>query len=434
MLETKFTRIAYIAKAKPKERFTSLVHMIDEELLKQCHQELNGKKSVGVDGITKEEYQRDLEENIKMLHEKLRKMSYKPREVKRVYIPKAGSHKTRALGIPTHEDKIVQLAVSKILSAIYEQDFLEFSFGFRPNKNCHGALRELNSILITKKINWVVDVDIRGFFDNVNHQWMKKALEVRISDKHLIRLIMRMLKSGIMEQGIRQNTLVGTPQGGVISPLLANIYLHYILDLWFEKKIKKHNRGETEMVRYADDFACCFQYENEAKRFYQQLQERLSKFGLKIAENKTSIIEFGRYAYANRKKQGLGKPATFNFLGFTHYCGRSRAGKFRVKRKTENRKYWGALARVKDWLKQNRHLPIHDIWKGVRIRLLGHYHYYGITDNSPMLSKFHYWVTWLMFKWVNRRSQRNSYTWENFKMFLKINPLPAPKVYVSIIQ
>lgn len=226
-------RIAYIAKVKPKERFTSLVHLIDEEMLKQCHHELKVKKSVGIDGVTKEMYQLNLEDNIKTLHQKLRQMSYKPQEVKRVYIPKAGSDKKRALGIPTHEDKIVQLAVSKILTPIYEQVFLNSSYGFRPNKNCHDALRELNTILITKKMNWVVDADIRGFFDNIDHQWMKKALEVRIADKQLIRLIMRMLKSGIMEQGVRQNTVAGTPQGGVISPLLANIYLHYILDLWF---------------------------------------------------------------------------------------------------------------------------------------------------------------------------------------------------------
>lgn len=285
---------------------------------------------------------------------------------------------------------------------------------------------------MTKKTNWVVDADISGFFDHVDHGWMMRCLEVRIKDHKLLRLIQRMLKSGIMEEGHFRQTEQGTPQGGIISPVLANVYLHYILDLWFEKRIKRQYKGQSHMVRYADDFVCCFQSEGEARNFYLQLKDRLGKFNLEIAPEKTKIIEFGQFAARNKRNRGEGKPETFDFLGFTHYCGESRNGRFRVKRLTSRKKFQSALNRMKLWIKSNRTMPIKLLLDKLKAKLLGHYRYYGITDNGPMLARYWYVTMRLLFKWLNRRSQRNSYTWEKFLLLMKTNPLPTPRIYSSI--
>ncbi|MBJ6361779.1 group II intron reverse transcriptase/maturase [Paenibacillus sp. GCM10012307] len=431
-METKLVKIAQLAKDRPKEQFTSLIHLLDEEALYMCHQELRGDKAVGVDEVTKAQYEENLCMNVKNLHHSLRQMAYKPQPVRRVYIPKPGSKKMRPLGIPAYEDKIVQLAVSKILSAIYEQDFLNSSFGFRPGIGCHDALRMLNTTIMTRKTNWVVDADISGFFDHVDHSWMMKCLEVRIKDRKLLQLIQRMLKAGMMEEGILRQTEQGTPQGGIISPVLANVYLHYVLDLWFEKRMKKQYRGQTQMVRYADDFVCCFQSEGEARNFYLQLKDRLKKFNLEIAPEKSKIIEFGQFAAQNKGNGGEGKPETFDFLGFTHYCGESRNGKFRVKRQTSRKKFQAALNRMKIWIKTNRTLPVKSLMDQLKAKLTGHYRYYGITDNGPMLSRYWYGTMRLLFKWLNRRSQRNSYTWDKFLLLMKANPLPKPRIYLSM--
>lgn len=431
-METKLARIAQVAKERPKEQFTSLAHLLDVEMLRQCHHEFSRNKAPGIDKVTKDKYEENLLENTTRLHESLKKMAYKPQAVRRVYIPKQGSNQKRPLGIPAYEDKIVQLAVSKVLSSIYEQDFLDCSYGFRPGRSAHDALRRLNDIIMTKKINWVVDADISGFFEHVDHDWMMKCLGVRIKDSKLLRIIARMLKAGIMEEGKIKASLEGTPQGGNISPILANIYLHYVLDLWFEKVAKKQFKGRAYMVRYGDDFVCCFQYEAETKRFYQLLAERLKKFNLNLAPEKSKIIEFGLFAARNVKRQGRNKPDTFDFLGFTHYCGLSRNGKFRVKRKTSSKKFKSSLQRMKRWIKANRSLPVNLILEETRVKLIGHYRYYGVTDNGPMLSRYWYEVAKLLFKWLNRRSQRNSYTWEKFLLLLKAKPLPSPKIYVSI--
>ncbi|MCA0755834.1 group II intron reverse transcriptase/maturase [Paenibacillus sp. N4] len=431
-METKLVKIAQLAKDRPKEQFTSLIHLLDEEALYMCHQELRGDKAVGVDEVTKARYEENLCMNLKKLHHSLRQMAYKPQPVRRVYIPKPGSKKMRPLGIPAYEDKIVQLAVSKILSALYEQDFLNFSFGFRPGLGCHDALRMLNTTIMTKKTNWVVDADISGFFDHVDHSWMIKCLEVRIKDRKLLQLIQRMLKAGMMEEGILRQTEQGTPQGGIISPVLANVYLHYVLDLWFEKRMKKQYRGQTYMVRYADDFVCCFQSEGEARNFYLQLKDRLKKFNLEIAPEKSKIMEFGQFAAQNKGNRGEGRPETFDFLGFTHYCGKSRNGKFRVKRQTSRKKFQAALNRMKVWIKANRTLPVKSLMDQLKAKLTGHYRYYGITDNGPMLSRYWYGTMRLLFKWLNRRSQRNSYTWDKFLLLMEANPLPKPRIYSSM--
>jgi len=338
------------------------------------------------------------------------------------------------LGIPEHEDKIVQRGIAKILNAIYEQDFLDSSFGFRPKRSCHDALKILNVYIEKRYTNYIVDADIKGFFDNVNHEWMMKFLKHRIDDPSLLRLIARFLKGGYMEQGKLFKTERGTPQGGIISPIIANVYLHYVVDMWFEKVVRKWCKGHAYIVRYADDFACCFQYESEAKAFYKALIARLKMFNLEIAEDKTKIIPFGRFAEENCKRKGNGKPPTFDFLGFTHYCSKSKSGKFRVKRKTSKKKVRAKLKECKEWLKANRTTDIHLVKERLDRSLVGYFNYYCISDNTLFVRNFKDEVRKLFFKWMNRRSQKKSFNWEKFALFLKRYPFPTPRLKVSIYE
>lgn len=431
-METKLARIAEIAKGKPKEKFTALCHHINEEMLQLCHHELAGNKAAGIDKVTKEEYQANLAENLKGLVQRLKQWKYQPQPVRRVFIEKGDGKSKRPLGIPAYEDKLVQLALAKILQAIYEQDFLDISYGFRPGRSCHDALKGLAQIIERGKISYVVDADIRGFFDHVDHKWMIEFIGHRISDSNFKRLIVRTLKAGVVESGKWEPSVEGTPQGGVISPLLANIYLHYVLDLWFEKEVRKNCPGEARIVRYSDDFVCCFQYKEEAEKFYRDLAQRLALFGLEMAEEKSKIIAFGRFAEEDCLKRGMDKPETFDFLGFTHYCSKSRNGKFRVKRKTSRKKLKGKIKAFKAWIRASRNIATRELWKTVKSKLIGHYRYYGVTDNYTMLKRLHLIVSKLLFKWLNRRSQRKSFTLERFDKFLKFNPLPQPKIYVNI--
>ena len=431
-METKLSRIAEIARIKPKESFTSLYHLLNEEMLLQCHRELNGHKAVGIDKVTKAEYEENLDENIQDLVQRLRRQSYRPLPVRRTYIPKGDGKGQRPLGISAYEDKIVQMGLSKILQAVYEADFLDCSYGFRPGRSAHDALRALNRVIEKGKISYVVDADIRGFFNNVDHGWLMKFIHLRIADPNLRRLIVKFLKAGIMENGKVESTDLGTPQGSIASPILANVYLHYALDLWFDVAVKKRCKGQAELVRYADDYVCCFQYKEDAEMFYSALISRLAKFKLEVAEEKTNILMFGRFAAQHREKKGIGKPETFDFLGFTHYCGTSRAGKFRVKRKTSKKKFRAKVQAVKTWLKETRHEGLDVIMETMRKKLVGHYRYYGITDNSKMLGRFRYEVSRLLFKWLNRRSQRQSFNYESYNRFLGRHPLPEPRIYVNI--
>jgi RNA-directed DNA polymerase len=432
-METKLTRIAEIAKEKPNEVFTSLYHHLNVEMLLQCHKELSRNKASGIDGVTKAHYEANLEENITKLVKELKNHSYKPQAVRRVYIPKGEGKEMRPLGIPAYEDKIVQLGLSRILQAIYEADFLNVSYGFRPNRSCHDAIKQLNRIIEKGKISYVVDADIKGFFNNVDHRWLIKFIGHRIADPNIKRLIVKYLKAGTMENEEWEPTELGTPQGPIISPVLANIYLHYALDLWFERIVKKSCKGQAELVRYADDFVCCFQYKEDAHKFYNSLIKRLAKFNLEVADDKTKIIMFGRFAEENCRKMGLGKPETFDFLGFTHYCSKSKQGKFRVKRKTSMKKFKAKIKEFKQWIKAVRNLhDTKDIFDKVRAKLLGHYRYYGVTDNSKMVSSFRHNVLRILFKWLNRRSQRKSFEYNKFNLYLKVNPLPNPKIYVNI--
>lgn len=430
-METKLTRIAEAARMRPDEKFTSLIHLINEESIKECHRKMKKKKAAGVDEITKEKYEENLDANVKDLINRMKRQAYKPQAVRRVYIPKPGSNNKRPLGIPAYEDKLVQSVLAKILNAIYEQDFMECSFGFRPKRGCHDAIKVLNIILNKNNINYVVDTDIKGFFDHVDHGWMMKFLEHRIIDPNILRLISRFLKSGIIEAGIKYDTPEGTPQGGVVSPILANIYLHYVLDLWFEKRIRKTCKGAAYMIRYADDSVFCFEYEEEAKQFYLQLVERLRKFKLEVAEEKTKIICLHK---DNDDVGGIGGDSSFDFLGFTHYCDTDRNGKVIVRRKTSKKKYRASLLKCKKWIKENRTMPTKEYMKKLNIKLQGHCRYYGIFGNIQSVSDFIDEVKRLVFKWLNRRSQRKSFNWSKFNLFLKKYPLPRAKTYVNIYE
>jgi group II intron reverse transcriptase/maturase len=430
-METKLTRIAEVARTRPNEKFTSLAHLINEEAIKECHKEMSRKKAAGVDEVTKEEYELNLEDNIKDLVLRMKRQAYKPQPVRRVYIPKPGTGKKRPLGIPAYEDKLVQAALAKILNAIYEQDFQECAFGFRPNRGSHDALKVLNIILNKKEINYVVDADIRAFFDHVDHEWLLKFLQHRITDHNILRLIARFLKSGIIETGIKYDTHEGTPQGGVVSPILANIYLHYVLDLWFEKRIRKACKGAAYLIRYADDVVFCFEYEEEAKQFYSQMIERLKAFKLEVAEEKTKIIRLGKDDDDN---DNVGGNNSFDFLGFTHYQCASRDGTKSIRRKTSKKKYRASLLRCKEWIRNNRHMPTKEFMQKLKIKLQGYCRYYGVSGNRSAVSDFVDEVKRLIFKWLNRRSQRKSFSWDKFNLFLKKYPLPQVKTYVNIFE
>lgn len=430
-MATKLTRIAELAKQRPRVKLQTLIHAIDEESLKAAHNALCTNKAVGVDAVSKEEYGEKLHENIANLLARMKRQAYRPQPVKRVYIPKIGGKK-RPLGIPTYEDKLVQKTLNEILTVIYETEFLDCSYGFRPGRSCHDALREVAKILESKKISYVVDADIRAFFDNVDHEWMMKFLQERIQDTNLLRLIQRFLKAGIIEAGIEYETDIGTPQGGVISPTLTNVYLYYVLDLWFEVKIKRESKGEAYLIRYADDFLCFFERQDDAEAFYRKLVERLEKFKLEIAEEKTKLIEFGRFAEERRNKRGKGKPETFDFLGFTHYCSKSKSGKFRVKRKTSRKKFQAKLKGFSEWLYHNMHTEIEDLVKQINAKLVGHFRYYGVTDNSNGIHGFGYRIRRKLFEVLNRRSQKKSLTWEGFAKLNKRFPLAKARIYVDI--
>lgn len=432
-METKLNLISQMARKDKNCKFNNLIHLVNEESLKECFKRLDKDKASGIDRVTKEEYGKNLDENVKKLVSRMKQMSYRPQAVRRSYIPKGGG-KLRPLGIPCLEDKMVQMAFTRILEAIYEVDFYDNSYGFRKGRSCHDALARLNSRLMVKPVNHIVDADIKGFFDNVSHDWLIRCLEVRVKDQKFIRYIVRFLKSGVMEDGKYHKTEKGTPQGGVISPVLANIYLHYVLDRWFILNVEDKCKGYTDLVRYCDDFIICTQHKHEAYRILELIKQRLRKFGLELSEEKTRIVEFGRFAAERMAKVGK-RPETFNFLGFTHYCSRSRSGKFKVGRKTEKKRYSKGLKKIKEFVKSNRNrLKLEELWKRVNSMLIGHYRYYGVNENSRSLEKFRYEVRRILFKWLNRRSQRRSFDWESFELYLKRYPLPRPRIYRNLFE
>lgn len=431
-VETKLLRIAKKARSEPELKLTSLYHLMNEELLRECLKRLSKDAAPGIDRITKEMYEARLETNLKKLVERLHKMTYIPKSVRRVYIPKPGSDRKRPLGIPALEDKIVQAGLARILEAIYEQDFIDDSYGFRPEKGCHEALRQLSRTVERKAVNYVVETDIKSFFDNVSHKWLMRFLAHRIADKRILRMVGRFLKAGILENGVLHKSEKGAPQGGVASPILANIYLHYVLDLWFEKVYRKKCEGYARIIRYADDLVVCFKQKADALRFKEALTCRLAKFELEIVPSKTKVLAFGRFAEENAARKGK-KPEAFDFLGFTHYCSRTRDGsRFRMKRKTSKKKFNAKLKSFKTWLKSSRTLPTKILMSKVRVKLLGHYAYYGVTDNSDGISRYAYEVRKILHKWLNRRGKRKCLSWDKFCLLLRRYPLPEPKIMVCL--
>ena len=431
-VETKLHRIAEKARKEPMFKFTSLYHLMNEELLRGCFKQLRKDAVAGIDKMTKDKYAENLDANLSDLIDRLHRMAYKPQPVRRKYIPKPGSTKQRPLGIPSLEDKLVQAGLVRILESVYEQDFIYDSYGFRPARSCHDALKALSETVENNPVNHIAEADIKGFFDNVNQEWLMKFLAYRIADKRIHRMVKRFLRAGVYADGNVMISDEGTPQGGVISPLLANIYLHYALDLWFEKAYRKSCTGYARLIRYADDFVVCFQYKTDAERFHEELGKRLGKFGLEVEPTKTKVMEFGRFAVQHAKNKGV-KAETFDFLGLTHYCGTKKNGKgFRMKRVTSRKKFIAKLKAFKDWLKKARAMKTKDLWETAKAKLRGHYNYYGVTDNLRGITRFGKEVVTLLFKWLNRRGKRNSLNWERFNEMLKRFPLPKPRIRVSM--
>lgn len=428
---TKLERIAEISSHSRRPEFTSLYHHINAEMLIQCHKELDGKKAVGIDKVTKAEYETNLEENIANLVVRLKNKAYKPLPSLRVFIPKSNG-KMRPLGIASYEDKIVQLAVKKILEAIYEPRFQNCMYGFRPNRGCHTAIKEAYQRMYNGKINYIVDADIKGFFDHMSHDWLMKFLNLYIKDPNLLWLIQRYLKAGVMTDGVYEESEEGSAQGNIISPILANIYMHNVLTLWYKIVIAKKTQGDNFLVVYADDFIAGFQYKWEAENYYTELKERMKKFNLELEESKSRLLEFGRYAESNRRKRGLGKPETFDFLGFTFYCGKSRKGNPCVMLRTSRKKIRQKLKDIKLWLYQNRTMPVKEMIKALNLKLVGHYRYYGISFNGKMITNYLHRVQQYLFKSLNRRSDKKSYSWDGYIEMLKYYPLAKPKIYCSL--
>ncbi len=434
MMATTLARISQLSsenRENPDFRFISLMHIIDKRMLAECHASMDGEKAVGIDGITKKDYAENLNENLDNLLDRMKRNAYKPKPARRVEIPKDNG-KTRPLSIYCYEDKLVQEAIRRILEAIFEPLFYDEMMGFRPGRNCHQALRYLNVMLERRCTSYVLDADIKGFFDHLNHDWIMKFIGSKVRDSNFLRLVKRMLKAGIMEDYQFEPTEEGSGQGSVCSPVIANIYMHYVLLWWFRNRVVPSMKGYCGIVVYADDFVVCFQYKAEAEKFYDALKRRMEHFGLRLEEDKSRLLEFGRFAEGNRQKTGKGKPETFNFLGFTHYCSKSRNGKFRVKRKTSRKKFVKKCREVHQRLKEMRVLPVADIIRKLNQILAGYFHYYGITDNMESLENFCYAVRKSLFFWLNRRSERRSYDWDSFHAVLMKYPMNRPKIYVSI--
>ena len=419
-METKRKDIKY--QLEHGYRLQTLMHKVNEETLLWQHEKQAKGKAPGIDGINKEKYEENVKGNIANLLVRMKKFAYRPKPVRRTYIPKANG-KLRPLGIPAYEDKLVQGVMANILNEIYEPRFLECSYGFRPNRNCHTAISKIKKTIMTKPVNYILDADIKGFFDNVDHKWLIKFLENDIEDKNFIRYIVRFLKSGIMEKEVIKESIKGTPQGGLISPILANVYLHYVLDNWVEKWIKPRVKGYVEIVRYADDFIVMFQYENEAKAFYEVLKKRLSKFNLELEESKTRIVPFGRLK---------GSKETFDFLGFTHINAKTRKGKYIVKHKTSKKKMKAKRKEFKMWMKENMHKPVAEIMETIKKKLIGHYNYYGINNNSKSICDYYIYVKWTTYRILNRRHQKRSMSYEIFNRIWSGLAMPIPHIKVNI--
>jgi group II intron reverse transcriptase/maturase len=419
-------RIGEVARRDKKVRFTTLMHHVyDLATLRGAYFGLKRDAAPGVDGQTWREYGEQLEDNLKDLSERLKCGAYRAKPVRRVLIPKPDGG-MRPLGVTTLEDKLVQRAVVEVLNPIYEADFLGFSYGFRPGRSQHQALDALYVGITERKVNWVLDLDIREFFSTINHEWLVKFVEHRIADRRIVRLIQKWLRAGVLEDGKRTRSEVGTPQGGGISPLLANIYLHYVMDLWAQSW-RRSAKGGVTIVRYADDAIVGFQHETEARRFWADLAERFAKFGLELHPAKTRLLEFGRHAAEDRKRNGRGKPESFDFLGFTHVCGKTRKGRFAVRRRTSRKRMRRKLGALKVELRRRMHAPVPEVGRWLGAVLRGHFNYYGVPQNYAALETFRYHVFWLWWRTLRRRSQKTRLTWERMRR-LVLRYLPPARI------
>ena len=418
-METKRKDIKY--QLQQGYKLQTIMHYVNRETLIKQHDKQQMGKAGGIDGITKEEYDKNLEVNIGNLLTRMKRFSYRPRPVRKTYIPKSNG-KLRGLGIPCYEDKLVQGAMADVLNEIYENIFLDFSYGFRPKKNCHQAISQINWLLMTKKVNYILDADIKGFFDNIDHDIMVMFLEHEIEDKNFLRYIRRFLKSGILEDYKYYESDKGTPQGGLISPILANVYLHYVLDNWFNV-IKKRFKGEMYLIRYADDFVVMFQYEEEARKFYKMLIERMNKFKLELAEDKTRILPFGRFK---------GTKEEFDFLGFTFSNGKTLNGKYRPNIKTNKKKLKQKLEVAKKWLHDKMHEPILEVGKSIRKKITGHYAYYVINGNYSSLLKYYKYLKYTWYYTLRKRGQKNKIKYLDYLRIWNYLDIPTPKIYVNI--
>ncbi|HET6618702.1 MAG TPA: group II intron reverse transcriptase/maturase [Dongiaceae bacterium] len=419
-------RVRQAAKGLKKEKFTALLHHVDADLLRHAYLALKREAAAGVDGVTWRDYGEDLERKLDDLHGRIHRGAYRAQPSRRQYIPKPDGRQ-RPLGIAALEDKIVQRAIVEVLNAIYEEDFLGFSYGFRPGRGQHDALDALAVGIEHAKVNWILDADIAGFFDTVDHAWLIRFVEHRIGDQRVIRLIRKWLKVGVMEDGKVTPGEVGTPQGAVISPLLANIYLHYAFDLWAHQWRSRHAHGNVIIVRYADDIVAGFEHETEAKRFLVELHQRMAAFALSLHPDKTRLIEFGRFAAQNRARRGLGKPETFNFLGFTHICGLSRKGRFQLRRKSRRDRMQAKLREIKAELNWRWHEPIPAQGQWLRQVVTGWYNYHAVPLNSAALSAFRFHVERLWRSLLRRRSQKDRTTWERMRGIAD-RWLPSPRI------
>jgi len=412
-------RVRLAAARDRKMRFTALLHHVyDLETLRAAYWSLNREAAMGVDGETWRHYGERLEENLHDLADRLKRGTYRAKPVRRVYIPKADGRQ-RPLGVTALVDKIVQRATVEVLNAVYESDFLGFSYGFRPGRSPHHALDALDVGLLTRKVNWVLDVDIRGFFDSIDHGWLVKFIEHRIADRRVVRLIQKWLNAGVLEDGKRMQVEEGTPQGGSASPLLANVFLYYVFDLWVRAWRRKQARGDLIVVRFADDIVLGFQLQSDAERFWKELAERLRKFRLELHPEKTRLLEFGPFAAEHRKRRGQGKPETFNFLGFTHICGKKRSnGRFTVVRQTIRQRLQVKLGEVKAELQRRMHDPVPEMGKWLRSVVEGHIRYYGVPMNFPALRQFRFQVGWLWHRALSRRSQNGRVLWDRMQRLI----------------
>jgi RNA-directed DNA polymerase len=428
-MSTGLWKVAERAKREPAARFNSLAHLIDKELLTTVFRRLRRHAAVGVDDISKEQYGQDLERNLKSLHERLRTRRYRHQPIRRVHIPKESGHKTRPIGISTTEDKVVQSALRVVLDAIYEQDFKDCSYGFRPNRNAHGAVRALTRAVNWRQANWILEFDIASFFDSLDRTELMKMLQKRVADGSMLRLIGKCLHVGVLDGEELSEPSEGTVQGSTLSPLLGNVYLHYVLDLWFDEEVRPRLHGKAKFIRYADDGVFGFELEEDARRVIAVLGKRLGRFGLTLHPDKTRLLDFRRPSPARTERRS---PTTFDFLGFTWYWRRTQGERWSVRCKTRRARLARAIRAIHVWCKEHRHWSVKEQHAALKRRVQGHINYFGVNGNTRSLRKFLHQVRRKWFRWLCRRSQRTRLNWAKFLDLVKVYPLPTPCIVVQI--